>query len=1353
MRHALVAVCLLLLAATLSAATFDVPTDAELLDRADLIVVATVLDSASREAADRMILTDHRLRVEQVLKGRASATITVTEAGGFVNGRGIAIPGSAAYEQGSRVVVFLRRRADGSYYTANMGLGHYRFAKDKLVRDAVGIEATSGEPFEIRNAETFIDAIRSGKPSASQPRIASDARPEPIIRTNAAPSAYVLTGGGPKRWKGCEDDCVIGFTVNQVHPVVNTVQGLDAAYAAWTNHPNSFVNLESNNLGNDTGWTNDDQNDVVFNWNGSNPHSTCEGAKGCGIVYYNGPPFTHVFRGETFNDVVSADVLVHQSITNQTSFETILTHELGHALAFRHSNEGSPSSGGIMNSSVPTNLGANLDAWSEEALSVVYGPGLPCVPVTIHSTSGGGSVPHGDTSTLGVSASGDTPRTYQWFEGPSGNTTTPVGTNSPTFTTPAITETRQYWVRVSNACPSSVNSTTFTIEPVICNVPVISHHPVSQRVNPGSTATMSVAADGSTPFTYRWYRANTVGDTSTQVGTNSPTFTTPPLTVETKYWVRVLNACGQDDSALATITVGTQCVPPSITQQSPAITLEQGQGATISVAAAGDAPLTYQWYEGNAPDATKPIAGATTAQLAVGPFANSGTFRYWAKVTNACGNAASQTIVITVACPQIVVPVISAPPISHFSAGYNVSWTGNVTVTPTFELQEATNAAFTANLKTFTVTGALSGTIAPHLEIATDTRFYYRVRAISGCTQQPTAWSNTTSTVITAPLPSTSGQFAVSIPAGTTQSFTQDLLVPGFGETAQPNDTFAITTDVPWLTVFPASGALSAGGTTVQLTIHPSGLDIGTTTGTVQITRTNATSGPGITTHDGPVTTTFPFSVSLVTPVSPDPRDGNPPPGTLIIPAVAHAQGIGSPFRSDVRIVNVSFTDIDYEISYTASQTDGTQSGKKTTLTIRAGDVLALDDIVAAWFGAGMLGEGGVGTIEIRPLTSNNPLDTFASSRTYALDAGGTLGQFIPALRQNQFVGNFAQDSLGRISLQQVANSANYRTNLGFVEGSGVPVQLLARLVDGNNNVIQQVTRDLPAYGHLQRSLTDLFGNVNLADGRVEVEVLSPGGKATAYASVLNNQTNDPLMIFPVQPARTTAGRYVLAGIAEFVAADRNFHSDMRLYNGGTSPADVTLNYYDRGQTSPHAAAPARHVTLQPGQVYAVDNVLPTLWPGLIGGGSVVATAADNSSLVVTAQTYSRQPDGGTKGQFIPGVTFREAVGFGERALEVLQLEQSAQYRSNVGFVEVSGKPATIEVTAFEPDTKQSVVTSIPLQANEYRQFDGILASMGLGTVYNGRVSVKVITGEGRVYAYGSTIDNRTSDPTYVPAQ
>ena len=1343
MRHLAVAVCLSLAAVSLSAATFELPTDAQLLGRADLVVVATVADSAARQTEERMIYTDHRLRVEQVLKGSAPATIVVSEAGGFLDGRGVAIAGAPEYEPGTKVLLFLRQREDGTYYTANMGLGKYRFEGELLVRDAEGIETLTGDAREARDAQAFLAALRSGT--------AGDAVRALKPRTDVdPPQNYVFTGGVPVRpirWAGCEANCVIPYFLNGTQPgTANIPQAVENAMDAWSDDPASYINLALAGL-TTTSTPVDDNNDetaILLNYGGSVPGGFCDGSIGCAVVYFGN---THTFKGQTWYSIEEADVVVRPGSYNQVALETVLAHELGHSLAFKDA----PVSNALMSPSLNLARGAVLGQWDQEALAQVYGAGVACTNVTNVNVTGGGSVPYGSSATLTATATGTTPFTYQWYEGPSGVTANPIsGATGSSYTTPAITETKQYWVKVSNACPSSAGSATVTVSAEPCNPAVVTDDPDSQNVAPNTSVTLHAAGNGTMPISWQWFRGSP--GNWTPVGTNSANYTTGPLTATTSFYVRMSNACGSDDSAVATITVGTQCSAPQITGQPSNLSVPLNQGTTLAVTATGTAPLTYQWFRGAAPDDSNPIAGATSSSFAAGPFTTAGTYRFWVRVSNGCGNTASQTITVTVACPTVGVPLVSTPALTHFSTPYTVSWTGDLTATPNFELQEATDPAFTQNVRTFNVTGALQQQIPAHTEVQTETRFYYRVRAISACTSQPTAWSASASTVVQPPLPANSTEFAISVPLGATQPFAQPLLVPGFGAAARIGDTFSIAIDVPWLTVFPASGALSAGGTTVQLTINPASLEVGSTTATIQITRTpGAAAKTG--THNGPTTTFTPFSVTTVTPVSPDPRDAAPPPGTLIIPAVAHAQGIGSPFRSDVRLVNVSFDDIEYELTFTPSQTDGTVVGKKSRITVAAGDTVAFDDIVKSWYGAGVLGESGLGTIEIRPLNAPSATSTFASSRTYALDAGGTLGQFIPALRLDQFVRDVNADSLGRISLQQIANSPFYRTNLGFVEGSGVPVQFRARLLDGNGNVLQTITRDLPAFGHLQRSLTDLFGNIPLADGRVEVEVLSSSGLVSAYASVVNNRTNDPLMVFPVQPARTTSGRYVLAGIAEFVAPDgRNFHSDMRIYNAGTAPVTVTLWYYDRGQSEP--SQPPRQVTLAPGQVQSYDDVLPALWPGLVGGGSIVATAPPDSSLVLTAQTYSRQPDGGTKGQFIPGVTFREAVGLGERALEVLQLEQSAQYRSNVGVVEVTGKPAVIEIMMFEPDAKASAVTQYALKANEYIQFDRILEAFGkLGTVYNGRVSIKVIAGEGRVYAYGSTVDNRTEDPTYVPAQ
>lgn len=196
-------------------------------------------------------------------------------------------------------------------------------------------------------------------------------------------------------------------------------------------------------------------------------------------------------------------------------------------------------------------------------------PSITTQPASSNVSSGG-------TATLAVTAttSGGT-LSYQWYEGASGITTTPVGTNSPTFTTPALSATKSYWVRLSNAC-GSVNSNTATV--TVCNPTGITTHPASQTINSGGTATLSVVAGGSGPFTYQWYEGAS-GTTTTPVGTNNASFTTPVLTTTKSYWVRVTGACGTASSNTATITVN---VPAPARRQFAASTANSQQIITTN---------------------------------------------------------------------------------------------------------------------------------------------------------------------------------------------------------------------------------------------------------------------------------------------------------------------------------------------------------------------------------------------------------------------------------------------------------------------------------------------------------------------------------------------------------------------------------------------------------------------------------------------------------------------------------------------------------------------------------------------------------------------------------------------------
>jgi predicted extracellular nuclease len=72
------------------------------------------------------------------------------------------------------------------------------------------------------------------------------------------------------------------------------------------------------------------------------------------------------------------------------------------------------------------------------------------------------TISSGATATLTVAAAGTAPLSYQWYQGTAGDTSTPVGTGDDSFTTPALTATTSYWVRVSNAF-GSLDSRTATV--------------------------------------------------------------------------------------------------------------------------------------------------------------------------------------------------------------------------------------------------------------------------------------------------------------------------------------------------------------------------------------------------------------------------------------------------------------------------------------------------------------------------------------------------------------------------------------------------------------------------------------------------------------------------------------------------------------------------------------------------------------------------------------------------------------------------------------------------------------------------------------------------------------------------
>ncbi len=293
---------------------------------------------------------------------------------------------------------------------------------------------------------------------------------------------------------------------------------------------------------------------------------------------------------------------------------------------------------GYSGDSDPTTVGNGLILFEAGLFWAVAGCTMPSITTQPQSQT----IQSGQTATLSVAATDTTPLSYQWYGGASGDTSNPIGgATSSSYTTPALTQATSYWVRVNNSCGSYADSNTAIIMMAgSCTAPNITSQPQSQTIQSGQTATMSVGASGTAPFSYQWYRGSS-GDTLNPISSaTSSSYTTPALTQATSYWVRVNNSCGSANSNTATITVNP-AAPPS-----PPTNVSASDGTYVDRVevkwAASPGATSYTVYRATSLSrwVRKTVLGTTS-----GTFFNDTTavpmttYYYWVTASNAYGTS------------------------------------------------------------------------------------------------------------------------------------------------------------------------------------------------------------------------------------------------------------------------------------------------------------------------------------------------------------------------------------------------------------------------------------------------------------------------------------------------------------------------------------------------------------------------------------------------------------------------------------------------------------------------------------------------------------------------------------------
>jgi hypothetical protein len=211
-----------------------------------------------------------------------------------------------------------------------------------------------------------------------------------------------------------------------------------------------------------------------------------------------------------------------------------------------------------------------------------------------------------------------------------------------------------------------------------------------------------------------------------------------------------------------------------------------------------------------------------------------------------------------------------------------------------------------------------------------------------------------------------------------------------------------------------------------------------------------------------------------------------------------------------------------------------------------------------------------------------------------------------------------------------------------------------------------------------------------------------------------------------------------------------NWYTTVWVHNPGMEAATARIYFLERGTANP--SPPSVDVLVAPGDTEKLDNIVETLFHVEDFGALRVTCATEK--LIVTSRVYSKELGAGeadSVGQDFAGVPAFFAIGLGERSqiLGAYQTDPAAdsEYRFNFGVVETTGHSAMVRFRALDDNGDELGRTEFQVREYSQRQvaFKDHFSSV---STENARMEVEVISGEGKVIAYGSQIANGSQDPT-----
>lgn len=205
------------------------------------------------------------------------------------------------------------------------------------------------------------------------------------------------------------------------------------------------------------------------------------------------------------------------------------------------------------------------------------------------------------------------------------------------------------------------------------------------------------------------------------------------------------------------------------------------------------------------------------------------------------------------------------------------------------------------------------------------------------------------------------------------------------------------------------------------------------------------------------------------------------------------------------------------------------------------------------------------------------------------------------------------------------------------------------------------------------------------------------------------------------------------------------FRTDMRIFNPSTTK-DIQVQAYllATGGVDNTAVAP-KTITVPHRQMVIYDDVLTSLFQA---SGLAGIRLSSTDDFVATQRIYATSSSG-TLGQFLQGLDATTALKGGV----IIQLKSSNAFRTNLGVVNPNAGTANVQFRLYDKNNaiigQGKTLALPPFAVIAPTNITGFFSDAGSADLSDAWVG---FSADQPIFAYGSVIDNASTDPTYVAA-